>query len=83
MASSILLGVAITISIMTLAIVIFFVKVIRDEILDLETKSLQVIEDAKQNLKFASEINQSLATKIESIEDSLKILDFYRNQGKK
>lgn len=83
MASSILLGVAITISIMTLAIVIFFVKVIRDEILDLETKSLQVIQDAKQNLKFASEINQSLATKIESIEDSLKILDFYRNQGKK
>jgi hypothetical protein len=43
----------------------------------------KVIAQAVENLKSASEINQALSAKIDIIEDSLKVLDFYRTQGKK
>jgi hypothetical protein len=43
----------------------------------------RVIAQAVKNLKSASEINQALSAKIDIIEDSLKVLDFYRSQGKK
>jgi len=43
----------------------------------------KIIWQAVENLKSASEINQALSAKIDIIEDSLKVLDFYRSQGKK
>ena len=43
----------------------------------------KVVAQAIENLKSASEINQALSAKIDIIEDSLKVLDFYRSQGKK
>jgi hypothetical protein len=43
----------------------------------------KVVAQAIENLKSASDINQALSAKIDIIEDSLKVLDFYRTQGKK
>ena len=42
-----------------------------------------VIKVAHENLKQASEVNQALTAKIESLEDGVKTLDFWRTQGKK
>lgn len=50
---------------------------------ELHQRCDKVIAQAVENLKSASEINQALSAKIDIIEDSLKVLDFYRTQGKK
>lgn len=59
------------------------VKMAFNEYSALQMKCDAVIAKAIENLKSASEINQALSAKIDIIEDSLKVLDFYRSQGKK
>jgi hypothetical protein len=58
-------------------------KLAINEYKELHKRCDAVIAQAVENLKSASEINQALSAKIDIIEDSLKVLDFYRSQGKK
>lgn len=58
-------------------------KLAINEFNELHKRCDAVIAQAVENLKTASEINQALSAKIDIIEDSLKVLDFYRTQGKK
>jgi hypothetical protein len=83
MIEAVLLGVCISLSLISMIMVAVFCYVFIKEVKDLKAQSLKVIEDAKESLKTASSINQALAVKVETIEDSVKVLDFYRNQGKK
>ncbi len=76
-------GVAIAMSFMTLAVVIIFFKFVSIKLSENELEYNKIILDSRQTLKQASEINQALAMKVEIIEDAVKGLDFYRNQGKK
>jgi len=68
---------------MTLAVVIIFFKYVVTKLTKNELEYNKIILDSKETLKQASEINQALAMKVEIIEDAVKSLDFYRNQGKK
>jgi len=63
--------------------VLFAIKLFIKEYGLLIEKCDAVIKEAHQNLKQANEVNQALAAKIESLEDGLKTLDFWRTQGKK
>lgn len=70
-------------SFMTLAVVIYFFKYTSIKLGNNELEYNKIILDSKDTLRRASEINQALAAKVEIIEDAVKSLDFYRNQGKK
>jgi len=83
MIEAVLLGVCISLSLISMIMVAVFCYVFIKEVKDLKAQSLKVIDDAKESLKTASSINQALAMKVETIEDSVKVLDFYKNQGKK
>jgi len=76
-------GFSIAMSFMTLAVVIIFFKYVVTKLTKNELEYNKIILDSKETLKQASEINQALAMKVEIIEDAVKSLDFYRNQGKK
>lgn len=53
------------------------------EFKELGKKCDDVVREAHQNLTKACEVNQALVAKIETLEDSVKTLDFWRTQGKK
>lgn len=76
-------GLATAMSFMSLAVVIVFFKYVVTKLTKNELEYNKIILDSKETLKQASEINQALAMKVEIIEDAVKSLDFYRNQGKK
>jgi len=79
----VILGMSIASSIITVALGILMFLILCKKVKEIECRSLDVINEAKENLKTASSINQALAMKVEIIEDAVKSLDFYRAQGKK
>ncbi len=76
-------GISIAMSFVTLALVTVFFRYTVIVLRKNELEYNKIIIDSKETLKRASEINQALAMKVEIIEDAVKSLDFYRNQGKK
>jgi hypothetical protein len=79
----VILGMSIASSIITVALGILMFLILCKKVKEIEDRCLDVINEAKENLKTASNINQALAMKVEIIEDAVKSLDFYRSQGKK
>lgn len=79
----VILGMSICSSVVTVALGILMFLFLCRKVQEIELRSLDVVNEAKENLKQASAINQALAMKVEIIEDAVKSLDFYRNQGKK